>query len=122
MPAKKNSRPTDVSSSSSVVDLQAMNAAAPAPVLLSGEVTGAPAYTGSASSLLEGDDGAAGGGGGGGGGEDSVEFDDEAVLNASGSTYGGRWSRDEDLALRRGVEILGVSFTKRRFFRSATDN
>ena len=116
MPAKKNSRPTDVSSSSSVVDLQAMNAAAPAPVLLSGEVTGAPAYTGSASSLLEGDDGAAGGG------EDSVEFDDEAVLNASGSTYGGRWSRDEDLALRRGVEILGVSFTKRRFFRSATDN
>jgi hypothetical protein len=112
MPAKKNSRPTDVSSSSSVVDLQALNAAAPAPVVLAGEVTGAPAtaYTGGASSLLEGDEGAAAAGGGG---EDSVEFDDEAVLNASGSTYGGRWSRDEDLALRRGVEILGVSSTKR---------
>jgi hypothetical protein len=39
---------------------------------------------------------------------EEVDYDDEAVLNASGSTYGGRWSRDEDLALRRGVEILGV--------------
>ena len=39
---------------------------------------------------------------------EEVDYDDEAVLNASGSTYGGRWSRDEDLALRSGVEILGV--------------
>lgn len=105
MPAKKiTSRQADASSSSSSapapVDLLAGGASAPALAPLSGEITTA-AFPISASSLLEGGEGAAV--------EDAVEFDDEAVLNASGSTYGGRWSRDEDLALRRGVEILGVS-------------
>ena len=111
MPAKKiTSRQADASSSTSSssaapapVDLLAGGASAPALAPLSGEITSATvaAFPISASSLLEGGEGAAV--------EDAVEFDDEAVLNASGSTYGGRWSRDEDLALRRGVEILGVS-------------
>jgi len=41
------------------------------------------------------------------------EEEDSDILAAGGSTYGGRWAKDEDQALRRGVDLLGAKNWKR---------